>query len=93
MVPVRQGVIHMSRRSPTEATVQVGSAAESAVRQVWVLGGAAVNRALHGDTVAVRLLPRRACTAGPAIRAWVAPQRGASLRHRTPYAQDADSGM
>ena len=48
----------MSRRSPTEATVQVGSAVESELRQIWVLGVPAVNRALHGDTVAVRLLPR-----------------------------------
>ena len=54
----RQGVIHMSRRGPTEATVQVGSAVDSDLRQVWVLGAAAVNRAMHGDAVAVRLLPR-----------------------------------
>ncbi len=53
-----QGVIHMSRRGPAEATVQIGSAVESELRQVWVLGVPAVNRALHGDAVAVRLLPR-----------------------------------
>jgi len=54
----QQGIIHMSRRGPAEATVQVGSAVESELRQVWVLGVPAVNRALHGDAVAVRLLPR-----------------------------------
>ena len=57
-LPLRQGVVHMSRRGPTEATVQVGSAVDSELRQVWVLGAAAINRAMHGDMVAVRLLPR-----------------------------------
>lgn len=48
----------MSRRGPWEAAVQLGSVVESALRQVWVIGRPDINRAMHGDTVAVRLLPK-----------------------------------
>lgn len=53
-----QGVIHMSRRGPREASVQVGSGSDAISRRVLISGRAAVNRAMHGDTVAIRLLPR-----------------------------------
>lgn len=47
-----QGVLHMSKRSSQEAVVQLGSQATSLLRQVVVKGQAALNRAMHGDTVA-----------------------------------------
>ena len=48
----------MSRRGPREAVVQVGSGSDTVRRRITVAGRAAVNRAVHVDTVAVRLLPR-----------------------------------
>lgn len=38
--------------------MQVGNGSDTTVRRILVSGRAAVNRAVHGDTVAVRLLPR-----------------------------------
>lgn len=48
----------MSRRGPIEGMVQIGSVVKSALRQIWVVGRPALNRAMHGDVVAVRLLPQ-----------------------------------
>lgn len=47
------GTLCVSRRVPGEATVAVGGG-----RQLLISGRAALNRAIHGDRVAVRLLPR-----------------------------------
>ena len=47
------GTLCASRRVPGEATVNVGAG-----RQLLLSGRAALNRAVHGDRVAVRLLPR-----------------------------------
>ncbi|KAK9809126.1 hypothetical protein WJX72_009740 [[Myrmecia] bisecta] len=55
---VVQGVIHMSRRGPHEATVTVGSSAEAASQHIIIVGKQAVNRAMDGDIVAVSLLPK-----------------------------------
>ena len=49
-----QGVLHLSKRSSNEGTVQVGSRSASLLRTVAVKGKAALNRAMHGDTVAGR---------------------------------------
>jgi hypothetical protein len=38
--------------------VQVGSGGDTVARRVLISGRAAVNRAVHGDIVATRLLPR-----------------------------------
>ncbi|KAL4433810.1 hypothetical protein ABPG75_000251 [Micractinium tetrahymenae] len=46
------GTLCASRRVPGEATVAVGG------RQLLLSGRSALNRAVHGDRVAVRLLPR-----------------------------------
>ncbi len=54
----------MGRRGPSEAAVQLGSGSDTATRKVLIVGRPAVNRAVHGDTVAVRLLPRRAFSTG-----------------------------
>lgn len=47
------GTLCASRRVPGEATVAVGGG-----RQLLISGRPALNRAIHGDRVAVRLLPR-----------------------------------
>lgn len=47
-----QGVLHLSKRSSNEGTVQLGSQGPALLRQVAVRGKAALNRAMHGDTVA-----------------------------------------
>ena len=48
-----QGVIHVSRRNPREAVVQVGSGADAVLaRMVRLVGSTALNRAVDGDTVA-----------------------------------------
>ena len=49
-----QGVLHLSKRSSNEGTVQVGSRSASLLRTVAVKGKAALNRAMQGDTVAGR---------------------------------------
>lgn len=54
----------MWRRGPSEAAVQLGSRSDTATRKVLIVGRPAVNRAVHGDTVAVRLLPRCAFRTG-----------------------------
>ncbi len=48
-----EGTLCASRRVPGEATVAVGGG-----RQLLISGRPALNRAIHGDRVAVRLLPR-----------------------------------
>ncbi|GAB4819868.1 hypothetical protein N2152v2_006914 [Parachlorella kessleri] len=57
-----QGVLSISRRSRDEGSVRIGGgggvAGEAAAQHVLISGRAALNRAMHGDTVAVRLLPR-----------------------------------
>eukprot|EP00887_Chlorella_sp_A99_P003744 scaffold7.g3744.t1 len=54
-----QGTLAVSRRNPQEATVRIGGGElGGAGRQVLVSGRTALNRAVHGDSVAVRLLPR-----------------------------------
>ena len=45
-----QGTIHMSRQGPREAVVQLSS--RTGVQQVLVPTKLAINRAVHGDTVA-----------------------------------------
>eukprot|EP00798_Chlamydomonas_sp_ICE-L_P016297 gene16297-22485_t len=53
-----RGSFQVSKRNPFEAVVQVGSSSDSQLgRLIQVSGRAAMNRAMHGDTVAVRLLP------------------------------------
>jgi hypothetical protein len=50
---VRQGRLHVSRQGPSEGVVRLGSAgAGGGAREVLVCGRAALNRAMHGDTVA-----------------------------------------
>ncbi|GIM17195.1 hypothetical protein Vretimale_19713, partial [Volvox reticuliferus] len=52
-----RGVLHVSRRNPREAVVELGRGPDSALgRLVRVSGRAAMNRAMEGDAVAVRLL-------------------------------------
>ncbi|GLI59064.1 hypothetical protein VaNZ11_000895, partial [Volvox africanus] len=52
-----RGVVRVSRRSPREAVVELGHGPDSAPgRLVRVSGRAALNRAMEGDVVAVRLL-------------------------------------
>ena len=54
-----QGKLSMSRRDTSEGSVRIGSGElGGAGRQLLVSGRAALNRAVHGDTVVVRLLPR-----------------------------------
>ncbi len=50
---VWQGRLHVSRQGPSEGVVRLGSAgAGGDAREVLVSGRAALNRAMHGDTVA-----------------------------------------
>ncbi|KAG2451560.1 hypothetical protein HYH02_004158 [Chlamydomonas schloesseri] len=52
-----RGTLHVSRRSPTEAVVELGHGPDAALgRLARVSGRAALNRAIEGDVVAVRLL-------------------------------------
>lgn len=53
------GVLHVTRRDSSQAHVRRGWRVEhGAARDVCVCGVPALNRALHGDTVVLRLLPR-----------------------------------
>lgn len=63
-----QGKIHMDRRGPWQGVMQLagGGAGGASHRLIAVAGQRHVNRAVHGDTVAVRLLPR--CTLGHCIK-------------------------
>lgn len=47
-----QGVLHMSKHSSQEGTVQMGSQGSSLMGQILITGRASLNRAMHGDTVA-----------------------------------------
>ena len=47
-----QGVLHMSRRSSQEGSVQVGRQGTSLLSQVVIRGKPFLNRAMHGDVVA-----------------------------------------
>lgn len=60
MLEGMQGKIHMDRRGPWQGVVQLagGGAGGASYRLIAVSGQRHVNRAVHGDTVAVRLLPR-----------------------------------
>ncbi|KAG2445884.1 hypothetical protein HXX76_000488 [Chlamydomonas incerta] len=52
-----RGTLHVSRRSPTEGVVELGHGPDAALgRLVRVSGRGALNRAIEGDVVAVRLL-------------------------------------
>ncbi|GLC43803.1 hypothetical protein PLESTB_000909600 [Pleodorina starrii] len=52
-----RGVVHVSRRNPREAVVELGHGPDAALgRLVRVSGRASLNRAMEGDVVAVRLL-------------------------------------
>lgn len=51
-----QGQIDMGRRGPWHAVVKVGAGATAFC--IAIAGERHINRALHGDTVAVRMLPR-----------------------------------
>ncbi|BDA44024.1 DIS3-like exonuclease 1 [Coccomyxa sp. Obi] len=53
---VLQGTLHMSRRGPTEGVVRISHGRNAG--EVLVSGRKALNRAIHGDVVAVQLLPR-----------------------------------
>jgi len=53
------GVLHVARRDSSQAIVRRGWRVEhGAARDVSVCGVPALNRAFHGDTVVLRLLPR-----------------------------------
>ena len=56
---ILQGVIHMSKHNNREAVVVVRDQGDtSIVRSVAVFGHFHLNRAMHGDLVAIELLPR-----------------------------------
>eukprot|EP00884_Botryococcus_braunii_P009563 jgi/Botrbrau1/18608/Bobra.0367s0048.1 len=52
---VLRGVIRMSAKGPSEAEVHVSNVADSALRAVLIPTRQAINRAMHGDTVVVRV--------------------------------------
>ncbi|EFJ50680.1 hypothetical protein VOLCADRAFT_88450 [Volvox carteri f. nagariensis] len=70
-----RGVVHVSRRNPREAVVELGHGPDAALgRLVRVSGRAALNRAMEGDVVAVRLLQQ----GGPHSAAAAAAAAGAA---------------
>lgn len=52
LIQLLQGVLHMSKHTSQEGTVQMGSQGISLLGQVLVQGRAFLNRAIHGDIVA-----------------------------------------
>ncbi|GFH13537.1 photolyase/cryptochrome alpha/beta domain-containing protein, partial [Haematococcus lacustris] len=58
----REGVVHVSKHNPREALVVVGPGGSSSLtagRMLRLSGRTALNRAMHGDTVAVKVTAAR----------------------------------
>ncbi|RHY30555.1 hypothetical protein DYB32_004218 [Aphanomyces invadans] len=74
-----QGILDVSTHHPLEAFVNITTEAASKMRSIFIYGRDAMNRAIHGDVVAIELLPETE---------WLAPESATSLVHHVASTED-----